>query len=353
VNGIFIIPTGTGATIGGHAGDAVCSVNLIASLCDKLVINPNAVNASDINEAAPNTLYVEGSCIDRFVQGSLGLRFARANRILLVANGPLHPNTVNSANAARVALGVEIETVELREPLTMKAQFNPDGSAGGEVTGWQALVEQVQDHEFDCLAIQSPIDVDQEVALQYLRRGSGVNPWGGIEAKASKLIADAVGKPVAHAPIDRPDNPIKKFTEVVNPRLSAELVSYSYVHCVLKGLARAPRLVVHEGRPARYDLGVEDVDFLITPDLCCGPVHEAAIERGLEVMVVRENRTVVERPFPRDKVTFVESYLEAAGLIACRRIGINERWCRPDRPDLAARSIETSAVSRPGDQIKL
>jgi hypothetical protein len=326
VNGIFIIPTGTGATIGGHAGDACCAVNLIASLVDHLVINPNAVNASDINEAAPNTLYVEGSCIDRFVRGELGLRFSRANKILLAVNGPCHANTINSANAARVALGVEIEPMELHEPLTMRAEFNQDGSAGGEVQGWQALVDQAAEHQFDCLAIQSPIDVDHEVAFAYLRRGHGVNPWGGIEAKASKLIADALNKPVAHAPIDRPDSPIKKFCEVVNPRLSAEMVSYSYIHCVLKGLARAPRLVDR----AQADLVDRDIDFLITPDLCYGAVHQDAIERCIEVMVVRENKTVIERPFPRDRVTFVESYLEAAGLIACRRIGVLPRFIRPD-----------------------
>ena len=71
MNGIFIIPTGIGCSIGGHAGDATCAVNLIASICNDLIVNPNAVNASDINEMANNCLYVEGSILDRFYKRPL------------------------------------------------------------------------------------------------------------------------------------------------------------------------------------------------------------------------------------------------------------------------------------------
>jgi len=56
MNGVFIIPTGLGAEIGGHAGDATPSAKLVASCCDKLIVNPNVVNASDINEMSDNML---------------------------------------------------------------------------------------------------------------------------------------------------------------------------------------------------------------------------------------------------------------------------------------------------------
>ena len=48
-NVAMLIPTGIGAAIGGHAGDATPVAQLIASVCDNLVIHPNVVNASDIN----------------------------------------------------------------------------------------------------------------------------------------------------------------------------------------------------------------------------------------------------------------------------------------------------------------
>jgi hypothetical protein len=325
MNGVFIVPTGVGCAIGGHAGDAVCAVNLIASLCDDLIVNPNAVNGSDINEMAGNCLYVEGSILDRFLEGKVGLAKHRRNRILLVANSPVSHHTRNSANAARVHLGVDVEVLGLVTPLVMTAAFNEDGTAGGEVEGWQELLDQIWGRKFDALAIHTPIDVPDEVVERYLERG-GVNPWGGVEAKASKLIANGVGRAVAHAPEQsEQDAYFKNYRGVPNPRMAAEVVSVSYLHCVLKGLARAPRPVAL----SRGNLEYSDFEFLVTPDGCYGVPHAACYNAGIEVIVVRENRTVLGNEFP-DGCTFVENYLEAAGVIACRRAGIGERWVRPD-----------------------
>ena len=317
MNGIFIIPTGIGCAIGGHAGDAVCAANLIASQCGHLIINPNAVNASDINEMAPNCLYVEGSTINRFLTGGIQLRISRRNDILLAVNRPVVPQTVNSANAARVALGTRIEIVELDAPLVLTAEFEADGSAGGSVKGAAELVAQVKDHSFDALAIQTPIDVPDAVVERYLRSG-GVNPWGGVEAKASRAIADSMLKPVAHAPVEPEDSYFRNFNEVVDPRQAAEVVSVSYLHCVLKGLARAPIPCVDGG------LRASEFDFLVTPDSCFGAPHEICLDRGIEVIVVRDNPSVLSSPFP-DSCTFVANYLECAGLLACRRAGILEQ----------------------------
>lgn len=318
MNGIFIIPTGIGCAIGGHAGDAVCAVNLVASQCDRLIINPNAVNASDINEMAPNCLYVEGSIIDRFLADEVQLQTARRNDILLAVNPPITPQTINSANAARVALGVDIEIAELEVPLLLAAGFEADGSAGGDVLGCEALVDQVKRHSFDALAVQTPIDVSNDVVEHYLRRG-GVNPWGGVEAKASRMIAGRLPKPVAHAPIEPEDSYFRNFNEVVDPRQAAEVVSVSYLHCVLKGLARAPAPC------AEGDVRAAAFDFLVTPDNCYGAPHEICLERGIEVIVVRDNPSILSRPFP-DSCTFVENYLECAGLLACRRAGISKEY---------------------------
>lgn len=57
--GVFIVPTGIGCEIGGHAGDATPAARLTAACCDKLIVHPNVVNASDINEMTENMIYVE------------------------------------------------------------------------------------------------------------------------------------------------------------------------------------------------------------------------------------------------------------------------------------------------------
>ena len=59
-NAVLVVPTGIGAEIGGHAGDATPVARLLASVCDTLITHPNVVNASDLNEMPANGLYVEG-----------------------------------------------------------------------------------------------------------------------------------------------------------------------------------------------------------------------------------------------------------------------------------------------------
>ncbi len=66
-NAVFIVPTGIGAEIGGHSGDATPVVRMLAGICDNLITHPNAVNASDLNEMTENSLYVEGSVLTRWL----------------------------------------------------------------------------------------------------------------------------------------------------------------------------------------------------------------------------------------------------------------------------------------------
>ncbi len=201
MNVVFIIPTGLGCAIGGHAGDATPAAKLIAKTCDKLIIHPNVVNASDINEMPSNSLYVEGSILDRFLEGSVSLEEVRGNRILVVAS-PMQADTINAVNAARTTLGADIEVMELNTPLVMRGWVD-DGVATGMAEGVDELIDQVMNLPFDALAIASPIDVQSDVSLTYFKSTEpAVNPWGGIESQVSRQVANAINKPVAHAPIE-------------------------------------------------------------------------------------------------------------------------------------------------------
>ncbi len=311
--GVFIIPTGIGCEIGGHAGDATPAARLIGACCDTLVLHPNVVNASDINEMPHNSLYVEGSMLDKFLEGEIELQRVHSNRVLVAVNAPVRPETINAVSAARATLGLDAEIVELKSRLEMIGRFDDVGRATGGVLGWQKLVEQVREYDFDALAIATQITVPKETALRYFRTG-GVNPWGGVEAIASKLISGALGKPVAHAPVETDDQEMKAFNEVVNPRRAAECISLCYLHCVLKGLHKAPRI----GK----GLSVDDIDCLITPLGCAGPPHRACLERGIPVIAVRENTCVLNDSMPAE-FTIVESYLEAAGYLMAMQAGVS------------------------------
>jgi hypothetical protein len=313
--GIFIIPTGIGSEIGGHAGDASPSAKLISSACSKLIVNPNVVNASDINEMADNMLYVEGSMIDRFLKLEINLKESYQNKILVVANGPLTSDTVNAVNAARSTIGIEVSVLELKTPLVMNA--NIENIATGNVSGVDSLIEQVNKYEFDALAIHTPITVDRNVALNYFRNG-GINPWGGIEAIVSKMITSRLDKPVAHAPIESiniDDKELYFFNDTVDPRIAPEAISNCFLHCVLKGLHKAPKI--------GGIMCAHDVKFLISPYGCFGEPHRACGRLGIPIIMVKENKTVLNDTMPKDGIIFVENYHEAAGIVLSFKSGIS------------------------------
>lgn len=322
---VLIIPTGVGATIGGNAGDGNPVAKLLASCCDTLITHPNVVNASDINEMTANTLYVEGSMLDRFLRGEIELEPVRMyNKILVVANPPVTAETINAVSAARATIGADIEILELTEPLEMIATMEQGVRASGVLRGTDQLLVDLDaaEGDFDAIAIHTPIQVDPVVALEYYRHG-GINPWGGVEAMLSRFVADYLGKPVAHAPLENTSPNDRElyfvFQERVQPRIAAEAISNCYLHSVLKGLHRAPRI----GK----GLSVKDVDVLISPYRCWGPPHEACMVSGIPVVQVRENR-IYGPVSSLEPVDEVENYLEAAGLLMSMRAGVSPESVR-------------------------
>ena len=331
--GIAIAPTGIGCELGGDAGDFNPVVKLLAGCCDKLITHPNAVNASDINEMPENTLYVEGSILDRCLEGYIELQEVRTqNKILVVVNKPVSAETINAVNAARVTIGIDVKILELKTPLEMEVTL--DTVASGDVFGWRKLSEQVQKYNFDALAIHTPIKVSAEIALSYFKNG-GINPWGGVEAKASKLIADQLNRHVAHEPIEyhgEVPELMSMHKKVVDPRMAPEVISICYLHCVLKGLNKAPRI----GK----GLSVNDIDFMVSPFGCWGRPHKACMAKGILIIIVRENKTVLNNQVPEsDKIVFVENYWEAAGIIMCAKAGVHrDSVRRPLKPIVIERA---------------
>ena len=313
---VFIVPTGLGADIGGHAGDASPAAKLIASISDILITHPNVVNASDINEMTENMLYVEGSILDRFLENNIQLEPTFFNKILLAVNSPIDIDIINAVSAARATIGADIEIMELKKSLIMKATKKADGSASGIVKGCKSLIEQSNDYKFDALAISSEIKITKSAVFDYISHG-GVNPWGAVEAKASKFIANRINKPVAHSPYNPPEtwSFFDKYRLIVDPRMAAECVSVCYLHCILKGLHKAPRI----GK----GLSASEISCLITPVGCYGRPHKACEKLGIPIIAVQENKIFCqERKLPKNTI-YADTYLEAAGIIAAMKAGIN------------------------------
>ena len=186
-NVVLIVPTGIGADIGGHAGDAGPVARMLGEVSDTLVLHPNVVNASDLNEMPSNALYVEGSVLTRLLMGTVGLERVRSNRVLVVIDDhddEIFVNAaVNTVNGARAAYGLSCpEVVCLDPPIRLKTEYSPSGRATGQVEQIESLCELLDKRSgsFDAVAISSVIDVPALYHQEYFdAAGTMVNPWGG------------------------------------------------------------------------------------------------------------------------------------------------------------------------------
>ena len=335
-NVVLLVPTGIGAEIGGHAGDATPTARLLAQTCDTLILHPNVVNASDINEMPPNSLYVEGSVITRLLMGTIGLAPARANRVLVIIDAhedELFVNAaINAVNAACASFGLVCSRViKLHPPVMMKSEFTSFGTAAGRIDGLERVfaVLKEQEGEYDAVAISSVISVPKEFHQGYFdAAGKMVNPWGGVEAMLTHAVSNRFNVPSAHSPMFEAQDIANRDPGVVEPRMAAEAISLTFFESVLKGLQKSPRIVTDSSQMSETGvLSASDISCLVIPDGCIGLPTLAALEQGIPVIAVRENKTLMENdltklPWQSDQLYIVQNYWEAAGVLCAIKGGI-------------------------------
>ena len=402
-NAVLVVPTGIGAEIGGHAGDATPVARLLASVCDTLITHPNVVNASDLNEMPTNGLYVEGSLLSRFLMGAIGLRPVRSNRVLVIIDA--HPNerfaraTVNAVNAARSTYGLRCpRVVVLDPPLPVRGEYTQSGRAAGTVEELERVFNVLDAYrgEYDAVALSTLVEVDVPHESYFSSRGEIVNPWGGVEAMLTHAISTIYNVPSAHAPMMESPEVANIDPGVVDPRMAAEVISLSFLQSVLKGMHTAPRVVtIANGRsnslnelhtrtvrpepvegqgseslpdpgetaglsPAGLEmqrgghtLTARDVSCLVIPDGCIGVPTLAALEQGIPVITVRENRNLMKNdlsllPWVTDQLHIVDNYWEATGVMAALKEGMSPASVRRPLRDVRIERTPSKERSQAG-----
>ncbi len=342
-NAVLLIPTGIGAEIGGHSGDAGPVARLLATACDNLVIHPNVVNAADINEYPENALYVEGSVLSRLLMGTVGLQKVRSNRVLLIIYE--HPDsffqdaTINTVSAARATWGLDCPlVVKMNNNLIMRSLYSSSGRAVGRIEYFEQLCAIIEKYrsEYDAVALSSIIEVPHHFHEDYFRPDMTdmVNPWGGVEAMLTHAISLLYDVPSAHSPMTESKEILNLDVGVVDPRKAAEAISTTYLHCILKGLHKSPRIINNPPAENYSKLfTAADISCLVIPYGCVGLPTLAALEQGIPVIAVRENtnrmRNILEElPFLAGKLFVVNNYLEAVGVMHAIKAGVNPESVR-------------------------
>lgn len=289
--GVFIVPTGIGASIGGFAGDASNYARKFTE-CGKLIVNPNVVNAGSFSGINEKMLYVEGYAIDEFFKKNLNLTESKNNCIGVVFDKSIPKDMlnihINTLNAVKTVYGIDIKDYELtEEPVDINFYVDESGISTGSVKNIKTVIKSAKrlvDNGCDAIAIVCFFDDDNEINENY-KNGIGVDPIGGVEAIISHYVTQELKVPCAHAPA------FKNYeitTDIVNSKTASEYITPTYLPCVLIGLNNAPKL------NSNGNISLKNVDYLIVPANALGsiPVFEA-IKNNIKIYAIEENVTVL------------------------------------------------------------
>lgn len=329
---VFIVPTGIGAAVGGFAGDAGVVVRYLGGVCDQILTHPNAVNAAMFNALPANGLYIEGHALDRFFLEKQGFQVGPSQRIGIVIDRrcePWLPVIENAVNATALSMGCRIAGYTLTEA-PVELAFTPTPY------GWSGRVENLDTllaagkaslkAGATALAVLTWMDLLEQSSVDTYWQGGGTDPIGALEALISHALVHELGVPVAHSPIFAP----QVVTERLDPRVAAEEIGTCYLPCILMGLGRAPRFVPY----AQSDFGLDGISALVVPAGACGGIPMlVAAERGIPVIAVKENKTVLNIGFAElgwqgEHLYTVDNYWEAAGLLSALRQGLDPSLLR-------------------------
>ena len=337
---ILIVPTGVGAAIGGYAGDALPVARVIAQVCDRLITHPNVLNGASLYWNLPNSFYVEGYGLDKFAAGDWGLRPVHTNKIGLLLDQGIEPELwlrhLQAADAVRATLGLTVTDYVITDaPLNVELRTAPSGTSWGTIGNPDSLLRAAEilikkaGAEAIAVVARFPDDINEE-AVQNYRHGKGVDPLAGAEAVISHLLVRNFQIPCAHSPAlaSVPPDPD------LSPRSAAEELGYTFLPSVLVGLSRAPQFIVEKGLVAslQEDIWADQVDAAIAPATACGSSALLSLsQRRCQIITVEENKTLIKVP-PQPlgiKAVQVNSYLEAVGVLAAHKAGINPFALRP------------------------
>jgi len=261
---------------------------------------------------------------------------------------------LQAADAARAPLGLDIRAhVVTDRPLGVTLKTAESGASWGTLENPGSLLRAterlINEGNVSAIAVIARFPDDEgSTALEAYRQGQGVDPLAGAEAVISHLVVRTFKIPCAHAPALAPI----ALDPTISPRSAAEELGHTFLPCVLAGLSRAPQFVEVRADSVMDSsvIKAEQVDAVIVPATAFGgsAVMSLAQARrltsssgpqiGPQIISVGENSTTmaVSASALGIPAIAVNTYLEAAGLIAAYRAGVAPAALRPRMKPLGA-----------------
>lgn len=332
-----IIPTGIGAQVGGYAGDAIPVVRAMAQVVDGLITHPNVLNGAMLYWPLERVWYVEGYALDRMAAGDWGLQPVHHQRVGVVLDGGMEPDLqlrhIQVIQAAQATLGLTVPGYILTDaPLGVGLKTAESGATWGTLANPDSLLRAVAQLKervgVTAVAVVARFPDQCDEAVMNYRHGQGVDPLAGAEAVISHLVVQTFQLPCAHAPAMRP----LPLDPTVAPPAAAEELGYTFLPSVLVGLSRAPAYV---NQRAAGTVWTEQVDAVVVPGTACGGqavIHWA--NQGKLIIAVQENTSRMAVPPEALGIPAVQvsSYLEAVGVLAAHKAGVDWQWCGRRQP---------------------
>ena len=275
-----------------------------------------------------------------------------SQRVGLLLDAAIEPELrlrhLQAADATRATLGVNVAAyATTAAPLEVELRLSAAGASWGTLGRPDLLLEAARRlRDAGCTAIavvtRMPDDEDEEMLAEY-RAGSGVDSVGGVEAVISHLITKELQLPCAHAPALGPID----LEPELSPRTCAEELGHTFLPCVLVNLARAPALLDGSERPLPGDLWSDDIDAIVVPaGACGGAAVMARLGTRSLVIAVEENTCALDvsaAALRASGVVVVQNYMEALGLLAAHKAGVNPACLTTDVASIRELSVDDVA----------
>jgi hypothetical protein len=304
------------------------------------------VNGAQLFWPISNVWYVEGYALDQFAAGDWGLTPVHRNAIGLLLDADIEEDLMyrhlQVADAARATLGIDIsDWVKTDAPVGVTLKAAASGATWGTIANPDTLLrgaEKLIHRGATAIAVVVRFPDDEgSTALMHYRQGHGVDPLAGAEAVISHLIVRTFRVPCAHAPALRP----LPLDPGLAPKSAAEEIGYTFLPCVLAGLSRAPQLttVAESGSETLWRSQVDAVVVPATAFGGSGILHFAGTQA--QVIAVEANTTTLKiTPEALGmRALRVSTYLEAIGVMAAHKAGVNPGAIAPHMVALKTSSL--------------